>query len=261
MLTGCPKCPVFCLSEGIRIYHLCRWGFQDFIICPGFTCMNWLPALGRCNNKKNGRMGISQGIAHAQIRCCCSRWLKARRWGSQDFIICLGFTCMNWLPGLGRCNNKKKGRMGILQGIAHGSNNRMLWLKMAQGSAVRVSRFYHLSWFHLHELTPRLGALQQQKKRVGWVFYRASPMAQIIGCCGSRWLRARRWGSQDFIISVGEGCQILSSLGGRRGTCVTGSSFLRSVFETWSDFGWDSGWLGWNGWKGWAGACLSKIVN
>ena len=24
MLTGCPKCPVFCLSEGIRFYHLCR---------------------------------------------------------------------------------------------------------------------------------------------------------------------------------------------------------------------------------------------
>ena len=51
MLTGCPKCPVFCLSEGIRFYHLCRWGSQDFIICPGFTCMNWLPGLGRCNNK------------------------------------------------------------------------------------------------------------------------------------------------------------------------------------------------------------------
>ena len=53
---------------------------------------------------------------------------------------------------------EKHGRMGISQGIAHGSNQ-MLWLKMAQGSAVRVSRFYHLSWFHLHELTPQLGAL------------------------------------------------------------------------------------------------------
>ena len=109
MLTGCPKCPVFCLSEGIRIYHLCRWGFQDFIICPGFTCMNWLPALGRCNNKKKWSDGYFTGH-----RAC---------------------------------------------------SNQMLLLKMAQGSAVRVSRFYHLSWFHLHELTPRLGALQQQKKR------------------------------------------------------------------------------------------------
>ena len=24
MLTGCPKCAVVCLSEGIRFYHLCR---------------------------------------------------------------------------------------------------------------------------------------------------------------------------------------------------------------------------------------------
>ena len=61
------------------------------------------------------------------------RFYHLCRWGSEDFIICPGFTCMNWLPGLGRCNTKKNGRMGILQGIAHGSN-RMLWLKMAQGS-------------------------------------------------------------------------------------------------------------------------------
>ena len=167
---------------------------QDFIICPGFTCMNWLPSLGRCNKKKRVGWVFYRASPMAQIRCCGSRWLKARRWGSQDFIICPGFTCMNWLPALGRCNKKKK---------------------------------------------------------VGWVFYRASPMAQI-GCCGSRWLKARRWGSQDFIISVGEGCQILSSLGGRRGTCVTGSSFSRSVFETWSDFGWDR-MDGWDGMDGRAG--------
>ena len=75
MLTGCPKCPVFCLSEGIRFYHLCRWGSQDFIICPGFTCMNWLPGLGRCNT-----VGwvFYRASPMAQIGCCGSRWLKAR---------------------------------------------------------------------------------------------------------------------------------------------------------------------------------------
>ena len=134
MLTGCPKCPVFCLSEGIRFYHLCRWGSQDFIICPGFTCMNWLPGLGRCNNKIKRSDGYFTG--HRP-------WLKSdvvaqdgSRLGGEGLKILSsvpGFTCMNWLPGLGRCNNKK---------------------------------------------------------RVGWVFYRASPMAQI-GCCGSRWLKAR----------------------------------------------------------------------